>query len=177
MVVKSSGSSLVAVNGSASLAGILEVNLDATAVPGQYVLLTSSGITGTFDSVNVTSDTGKIPNYTLSYLPVGSPTYVQLDFSGYPVPSSVDIPATVNGSPVINPAVVCCGRPVILGPLPVPGPGPTVYTITQRTGNVTCQIEQTSTQTYLKMQGKNGSCTIIGTKDSVVSNPLTVIAS
>lgn len=173
--VDSGGTSLVAVTGSATLAGILEINLDATAVPGQYVVLTSSGITGTFDSVNVTSGTGKTPTYTVSYLPAGAPTYVQLDFTGFA--STVDIPATVNGSSVLNPAVVCCGRPVILGPLPVPGSGPTVYTVTQTTGSVTCQIGQTKTQTYLKMQGRNGSCTIVGTKDGISSNPLTVIAS
>jgi len=102
---------------------------------------------------------------------------VQLNFAGYPTPpTSVDIPATVNGSPIYNPAVVCCGRPVILGPLPVPGSGPTVYTVRDHTGSVTCEIGQTSTQTYLKMHGNNGSCTIVGTKDGVVSNPLTVIA-
>ncbi len=173
--INSSGASLVATNGPATLAGILEVNLDANAVPGEYTLLTSSGITGAFDSISVTSGTGKTPTYTLSYLPEGAPTYVQLDFTGFA--SSVDIPATLNGSPVLSPAVVCCGRPIILGPLPVPGSGPTVYSITNQTGNVTCQIGQTNTQTYLKMQGNNGSCTIVGTKDGVTSNPLTVIAS
>lgn len=172
--INSGGSSLVAVSGSASLAGILEVQLASDAAPGQYTLLTSSGITGTFDSVSVTSDTGKTPTYTLSYLPAGAPTFVRLNFTGL---SSIDIPATVNGSPVMNPAVVCCGRPVILGPLPVPGSGPTVYTVTQTTGSVTCQIGQTQTQTYLRMEGNSGSCTIVGTKDGVVSNPLTVIAS
>jgi hypothetical protein len=169
--INSSGTSLVAVTGPATLAGILEINLDSTAVPGHYILLTSSGITGTFDSVVFT---GKTPNYTISYLPVGSPTYVQLDFAGY---SSVDIPATVNGSPILNPAVVCCGRPIILGDLPVPGPGPTVYSVTKRTGNVTCELGQTQTQQYLKMQGKSGSCTIVGKKNGVTSNPLKVIAS
>ena len=170
--INSSGTSLVAVTGAATLAGTLEINLDSSAVPGQYILLTSSGITGTFDFVTFT---GATPNYTISYLPAGAPTYVQFEFLGYP--SSVDIPATVNGSPILNPAVVCCGRPVILGPLPVPGSGPTIYTIINQTGNVQCQIGQTKTQTYLKMQGKNGSCTIIGTKNDIVSNPLTVIAS
>jgi len=172
--INSGGTSLVAVTGPATLAGILEINLDSNAAPGKYTILTSSGITGTFDSVTFT---GKTPNYTLSYLPAGAPTFVQLDFLGYPSPTSVDIPATVNGSPILNPAVVCCGRPIILGPLPVPGSGPTIYTVTNHTGSVTCQIGQTKTQTYLKMQGKSGSCTIIGTKDGVVSNPLTVIAS
>ncbi len=177
--INSSGTSSVAITGSASLAGILEINLDSSAATGKYNILTSSGITGTFDSVTVTSTTGQTPNYTLSYLPVGAPTFVQLNFTGFPppTPSSVDIPATVNGSPIINPAVVCCGRPVILGPLPVPGPGPTVYTVSKKTGSVTCQIGQTKTQTYLKMQGKSGSCTIVGTKNGVVSNPLTVTAS
>jgi len=171
--INSSGNtSLVAVSGSASLAGNLEINLDANAPIGTYTILTSSGITGTFDSVTFT---GKTPNYTLSYLPVGAPTYVQFDFKGYS--SSVDIPATVNGSSVYNPAVVCCGRPVLLGPLPIPGPGATVYSVTAHTGIVTCQIGQTSSQTYLRMQGKTGSCTIVGTKNGVVSNPLTVIAA
>jgi len=170
--INSGGTSLVTVSGPASLAGILEINLDSNAAPGTYTILTSSGITGTFDSVTFT---GRTPNYTLSYLPLGAPTYVQLNFLGYP--SSVDIPATVNGSPVLNPAVVCCGRPVILGPLPVAGSGPTIYTIINQTGNVQCQIGQTKTQTYLKMHGKNGSCTIRGTKNGIVSNPLTVITS
>lgn len=173
--INSSGTSLVAVTGAASLAGTLEINLDPSAQPGQYVLLTSSGITGTFDSVTFTGSTlrskKKTPNYTLSYLPNGAPTYVQLEILSL---SSVDIPATVNGSPILNPAVVCCGRPVILGSLPVPGSGPTIYTISNRTGQVQCQIGKTKTQTYLKMYGKNGSCTIIGTKDGIVSNPLTV---
>lgn len=170
--INSGGTSLVAVTGAASLAGTLEINLDSTAQPGQYTLLTSAGITGTFDSI---SFTGITPNYTISYLPVGAPTYVQFNFLGYP--SSANIPATVNGSPILNPAVVCCGRPILLGPLPVAGKGPTVYTVINKTGNITCQIGQTQTQTYLKMYGKNGSCTIIGTKNGIVSNPLTVIAS
>ncbi|KTD35429.1 hypothetical protein Lmor_0876 [Legionella moravica] len=179
--INSNGTSLVAVNGPATLAGTLEINLDSNAQPGQYTVLTSSGITGTFDTVTVTGNSsgfaGQTPLYTLSYLPVGAPTYVQFNFLGYPLPpSSVDIPATVNGSPILNPAVVCCGRPVILGPLPVPGAGPTTYSIINQTGNVTCHIGQTTSQTYLKMNGKNGSCTIIGTKDGIVSNPLKVIA-
>lgn len=172
--INAGGAALVAVTGAASLAGRLDVRLEANAVAGQYTLLTSSGITGTFDSVTVTSATGKTPNYTLSYLPAGAPTYVQLNFTGL---QSVDIPATVDGSSIINPAVVCCGRPVILGPLPVPGSGPTIYTIVSKTGNVTCQIGETKKQTYLKMQGNSGSCTISGTKDGVVSNPLTVTVS
>lgn len=174
--INSNGTSLINVTGAASLAGSLEINLDPNAQPGEYTLLTSSGITGTFSSITFK---GQIPNYTLSYLPVGAPTYVQFNFLGYPQPqpTSVEIPATVNGSPILNPAVVCCGRPVILGPLPVPGSGPTIYTVRNYTGNVKCQIGQTRSQTYLKVHGNNGSCTIIGTKNGIVSNPLTVIAS
>lgn len=173
--INSSGTSLIAVTGPASLAGTLEISLDANAHTGQYTLLTSSGITGAFDSITFT---GKTPNYTISYLPAGAPTYVQFNFLGYPSPPSspVTIPATVNGAPILNPAVVCCGRPIILGPLPLPGSGPTVYTITNQTGNVTCQIGQTPTQTFLRMRGKNGSCTIIGTKNGISSSPLTVVA-
>lgn len=167
--VTSNGPSVVAVSGAASLSGSLVIDLDPNALPGQYTILTSSGITGTFNSVTFV---GATPSYTLSYLPVGAPTFVQFNFLGYP--SSVAIPATVNGSPIVNPAVVCCGRPVLLGPLPVPGTGPTIYTVTNHTGSVTCKIGQTPTQTYLKMQGKNGSCTIVGTKNGVTSSPLTV---
>lgn len=165
--ISSSGTSLVAVNGNATLAGTLEINLDPNTSPGQYTLLTSGSISGTFDSVTFT---GPTPNYTITYLP----NSVRLNFSGFP--STVNIPATVNGSPILNPAVVCCGRPVLLGPLPVPGSGPTVYTIINKTGNVTCQIGQTNSQIYLKMRGTNGSCTIIGKKNNIVSSPLKVIA-
>ena len=81
--INSSGTSLVSVTGSASLAGVLEIDLDPNAVPGTYTVLTSSGITHTFDSVTFT---GTTPNYSLSYLPLGSPTFVQFDFLGYPSP-------------------------------------------------------------------------------------------
>lgn len=175
--IDASGTSLVAVTGAASLAGTLEIKLNPGAKPGKYIVLTSSGITGTFDSVNVTGTTGSVkkitratPSYSIAYLPAGAPTFVQFTLLN----NSVDIPATVNGSPIVNPAVVCCGRPVILGSLPVPGPGATVYTIRNQTGNVKCEIGKTKTQTYLKLHGSVGSCTIIGTKDGVVSNPLTV---
>ncbi len=78
--IDSSGTSLVAVSGTATLAGILEIDLDSTAKPGTYTVLTSSGITDTFDSV---AFTGKTPNYSLAYLPMGTPTFVQFDFLGF----------------------------------------------------------------------------------------------
>ena len=93
------------------------------------------------------------------------------------LPSSVTIPATLNGSPLLNPAIIGCGRPVLLGPLPLPGLGETTYSVIQSTGNVLCFIGKSGWQTYLKIQGCKGSCTIIGTKNGVVSAPLTVIAS
>lgn len=89
----------------------------------------------------------------------------------------VTIPATVSGSPVLHPAIVCCGRPVILGDLPVAGSGPTTYTVTGHTGNAICAIGHVGSQTYLKMKASNqGSCTIVGSKNGVTSDPLTVIA-
>lgn len=176
--INASSTSLISISGPASLAGTLEIDLDPNTAPGQYILLSSSGITGSFDSVTFSAVpfAGSTPLYTIAYLPLGAPTYVQLNFLGFQ-PSSVNIPATVNGSPILSPAIVCCGRPVLLGPLPAPGSGPTIYTIINQTGNVTCQIGQTASQTYLKMHGKNGSCTIIGTKNGMISNPLTVIAA
>jgi hypothetical protein len=73
------GTSLVAVTGNASLAGSLEINLDPSYLPGQYTVLTSSGITGNFDGVTFTGATPK--NYLVSYLPLGAPTFVQLTVS------------------------------------------------------------------------------------------------
>ncbi|HEX2579245.1 MAG TPA: autotransporter domain-containing protein [Rhabdochlamydiaceae bacterium] len=78
--IDSNGTSLVSVNGPASLAGTLEIGLDLNAQPGQYTILTSSNVTGTFDSITFT---GTTPNYSLSYLPIGAPTYVQFDFLGF----------------------------------------------------------------------------------------------
>lgn len=83
--IDSGGASRVSVNSTASLAGILEIDLDPSALPGTYTILNSAGITGTFDSI---AFTGATPNYTLSYLPAGSPTYVQFDFLGYLQPPS-----------------------------------------------------------------------------------------
>ncbi len=70
-------SSLVGVLGSASLAGILEIDINPSATPGTYTVLAASSISGTFDSVSFTNAT---PTYLLSYLPIGSPTFVQFEF-------------------------------------------------------------------------------------------------
>lgn len=74
-----STASLVAVTGPATLAGTLEITISPNAQKGTYTLLTSSELTGTFDTVTFT---GPAPNYTLSYLPAGSPTFVQLNYLG-----------------------------------------------------------------------------------------------
>ena len=92
----------------------------------------------------------------------------------------VNIPATLNGSPILSPAVVACGRPVLLGPLPIPGFGLTNYVVSARTGGVNCIIGQSGSQTYFKMNGGSGSCTpgsctIIGTKNGIMSAPLTLV--
>ncbi|HEV2601772.1 MAG TPA: hypothetical protein VGT41_05790 [Candidatus Babeliales bacterium] len=71
-----STTSVVAVTGAASLAGTLEIDLDPNAQPGTYIILTSSGITDTFDLVTFT---GITPNYLLSYLPIENPTFVQFE--------------------------------------------------------------------------------------------------
>ncbi|KTD46517.1 hypothetical protein Lqui_2442, partial [Legionella quinlivanii] len=84
--INSNGSSLVAISGSASLAGTLEINLAPDTPPGQYTLLTSSGITGSFSSVTFTGNTLKTPIYSIAYLPVGAPAFVQFNFMGYPSP-------------------------------------------------------------------------------------------
>lgn len=77
--INSTGTSSVSVAGAASLAGVLGIGLDPNAAPGSYTILSSTGITGAFDSIEFT---GTIPNsYSLSYLPIGAPTYVLFDFS------------------------------------------------------------------------------------------------
>lgn len=89
--------STVTVTGSASLAGILEINLDPNAKAGKYILLTSSGITSTFDSITFT---GTIPNYSLSYLPIGNPTFVQFEFLSpppSPPPIILEPPSNLRG--------------------------------------------------------------------------------
>jgi len=89
---------------------------------------------------------------------------------------SVAIPATMNGG-AIDAAAACCGRPVLLGDLPVAGSGPTVYMVTGKTGDAICSIVQTGSQTFLKMKASHGgSCTIVGTKNSITSQPLTITA-
>jgi len=75
----------------ASLAGTLEIDLDPNALPGSYKILTSSEITGTFDTITFT---GPTPNYTLSYLPLENPTFVQFDFFNYPVEPPSNLHAT-----------------------------------------------------------------------------------
>lgn len=92
----SSTPSTVTVTGPAALAGTLEIDLDPNVQTGTYVLLTSSAITGTFDSVIFT---GKTPNYSLSYLPLGNPTFVQFDFLGYPPPPPPPPPTPTSTSP------------------------------------------------------------------------------
>jgi uncharacterized protein with beta-barrel porin domain len=77
--INSSGTSLVSVTGPASLAGILELDIAPTAPAGSYTVLTASGISGTFDSVEFTDTTPT--SYSLSYLPLGAPTFVQFAFS------------------------------------------------------------------------------------------------
>lgn len=82
----SSTPSVVSVTGLASLAGTLEIDLDPNVQPGSYIILTSSGITGTFDFVTFT---GTTPNYSLSYLPIESPTFVQFELLANPPPPPI----------------------------------------------------------------------------------------
>jgi hypothetical protein len=102
IAVDTSGTSLVSVNGPATLAGILEIVLDPLAVPGTYVVLTSIGIAGVFDSVDITG-VSATPLYSIQY----HPTYVEFVFTGFapppaPLPQfsagSVDFGARTVGS-------------------------------------------------------------------------------
>lgn len=102
--IDSSGASLVSVTGSALLAGTLEINIDPDAQPGTYTILTSSGITGAFDAVTFT---GATPNYSLSYLPIENPTFVQFDFLGYPPDSTISIHQLAKEQLVVGTILQC----------------------------------------------------------------------
>ncbi len=80
--------SKVTVNGAASLAGTLEIDLDPNAQLGTYNILTSSAITGTFNSVTFT---GPTPNYQITY----EPTFVQFNLLGFP--SNIEPPRNLKG--------------------------------------------------------------------------------
>jgi uncharacterized repeat protein (TIGR01451 family) len=86
--------------------------------------------------------------------------------------NGIPITATLNGKRVLNSAIACCGRPVILHNLA--GPGRTKFKITARTGNVRCVIRRSKSKTYLKVNGRRGSCTVVGTKNGITTLPLTV---
>ncbi|HEY1769727.1 MAG TPA: hypothetical protein VGG02_05680, partial [Chthoniobacterales bacterium] len=92
----SSAPSLVAVTGPASLAGTLQIDVDPNARLGSYKILTSSGITGTFDSV---AFAGAAPNYKLSYLPAGAPTYVLFELLAAPPTPTPTPTATATPTP------------------------------------------------------------------------------
>lgn len=95
--IDSMGTSSVNVTGAATLAGTLEIDLDPDALPGTFVLLTSTGIIDAFDVVTFT---GTTPIYTLSYLPAGNPTFVQFEFMGYA--DTLAPPANLQGSRKVN---------------------------------------------------------------------------
>lgn len=75
--INSGGTSLVAVTGTASLAGTLEAGIASNTVSGKFTVLTSSAITGTFSNLRFTQTTPA--QYTVSYLPAGAPTRVELN--------------------------------------------------------------------------------------------------
>lgn len=88
----------------------------------------------------------------------------------------VDIPAELNGSPVLTPIVVCCGRPVMLYDLPIDSDLAATYKIISTTGNIRCTMGSSGGNSFVKVFGRPGTCTIQGTKDGQISKPLTLIA-
>jgi hypothetical protein len=101
IAIDSGGTSLVAVTGPASLSGALEIDLDSAAnKAGSYTVLSSAGITGSFDAVTFSGSTPA--NYALSYLPEGAPTHVQLQIfdSADMTVSATFPPSAIAGSTV-----------------------------------------------------------------------------
>jgi len=160
--IDSSSTSLVSVAGPATLAGNLEIDLDPNANPGTYTILTSSGITGTFDSV---SFPGKIPNYSLSYLPIGNPTFVQFDFLGFP-PLSIS-------SFIANPSSINAGQTSTLTVGFSGGTGP--YTATWSDGTINNNVTSPLNHVVSPAQTTSYNVTITDTNgDHVTSNNATV---
>jgi hypothetical protein len=136
--------------------------LDGSSLPAhQAVTCTVSGTPSNAGSVmatvttSATNETDTTDNTSTTTINVSPP-----------------VPATLRGSSVLNDAIICCGRPLKLNNLP--GPGKTLYRITERTGDARCAIRHSRSQTYLKMYGRNGSCTLVGTKNGITTLPLTV---
>ncbi|MGB3071705.1 MAG: autotransporter-associated beta strand repeat-containing protein, partial [Ottowia sp.] len=83
-ITSAEGSDLVSAAGTAQLTGTLEIKLDSAAYQaGSYTLLTSSALTGTFGAITFAGP--KPAAYSIAYLPVGAPTYVQLTLPTRPV--------------------------------------------------------------------------------------------
>jgi hypothetical protein len=89
----------------------------------------------------------------------------------------VSIPATLNGSTIISPAPVCCGRPIAVFDLPISSDLAASYSITGTTGNIRCVIGSNGANNYVKIFGRPGTCTVQGLKNGEISAPLTLVAS
>lgn len=84
----------------------------------------------------------------------------------------VEVPASLDGSPVLTPVRVCCGRPVVLYDLPIASDLAATYTVIATTGGVRCEIGQSAGNSFVKLFGRPGTCTVQGTKDGQISKPL-----
>jgi hypothetical protein len=108
--IDSGGTSRVAVTGAATLAGTLHIDLDPAAnKAGSYTVLSSAGITGSFDAVTFAGSTPA--NYTLSYLPDGAPTHVQLDiFDSADMTVSASFPPSAIAGSTVNGTFTCANN-------------------------------------------------------------------
>ncbi len=103
-----------------------------------------------------------------------SSNYAVVPFNVYNNP--VSIPATLNGSTILSPARVCCGRPVLMYDLSIPSDLAATYRVVGTTGNISCSIGSTGPDFYVKVFGRPGTCTLQGTKDAQISAPLVLVA-
>jgi hypothetical protein len=126
----------------------------------------TSSISTSFDAI-VRSDAVSNNNVDTNY------ATMVYDIYNNPVP----IPATLNGSPILSPAQICCGRPVLLYDLTIPGDEPANYEIISITGNIQCALENNGSSQYVKIFGKPGTCTIQGSKTNQISSPLVLVAN
>jgi uncharacterized repeat protein (TIGR01451 family) len=149
------------------------VTCTVSGTPQNAGTVTATVATSATNEANTSNDTSQT---TISISAPTGPSISNspISLSTISTPTGIPVPATLNGASVLNSAIVCCGRPVILHNLP--GPGKTIYKVTARTGNLRCIIGHTKSQTYLKINGSRGSCTVVGFKNGITTLPLTLSA-
>lgn len=123
--------------------------LPSSSISREYIL---DAATNAANNINNISNQASIPFYVYN--------------------NPVNLPATLNDSPVLSPVPICCGRPIALYDLPIESDLGATYEIIATSGYVKCRFVEINGKTMVKVFGRSGSCTILGSKDAQISAPL-----